>query len=142
MTQSLTSGEVRNENLFGPCAFLLELRSRRDDGLGGRRRRARGLRGCRGETCAGACAGRYRQEVGIQARPNGSVATVDELSDYDAIIFGTPTRYGNMTAHMKNFFDQTGGLWFEDKPVGKVGSRLYLNRYPGRDGWQATAERE
>lgn len=45
-----------------------------------------------------------------------------ELADYDAIIIGTPTRYGNMAAQMKNFFDQTGGLWFEDKLVGKVGS--------------------
>lgn len=50
------------------------------------------------------------------------IATVDELPDYDAIIIGTPTRYGNMTAQMKNFLDQTGGLWFEDKLVGKIGS--------------------
>ena len=54
-----------------------------------------------------------------QAAP---VATVDELVDYDAIIFGTPTRYGKMTAQMKNFLDQTGGLWMEDKLVGKVAS--------------------
>jgi len=54
-----------------------------------------------------------------QAAP---VATVGELVDYDAIIFGTPTRYGNMTAQMKNFLDQTGGLWAQDKLVGKVGS--------------------
>ncbi len=54
-----------------------------------------------------------------QAAP---VATVDELADYDAIIFGTPTRYGNMTAQMKNFLDQTGGLWMGDKLVGKVAS--------------------
>jgi NAD(P)H dehydrogenase (quinone) len=50
------------------------------------------------------------------------VATVEELADYDAIIFGTPTRFGNMTAQMKNFLDQTGGLWAEGKLVGKVGS--------------------
>lgn len=50
------------------------------------------------------------------------VATVAELADYDAIIIGTPTRYGNMASQMKNFLDQTGGLWFEDKLVGKVGS--------------------
>lgn len=54
-----------------------------------------------------------------QAAP---VATVAELPDYDAIIVGTPTRFGNMAAQMKNFLDQTGGLWFEDKLVGKVGS--------------------
>jgi NAD(P)H dehydrogenase (quinone) len=54
-----------------------------------------------------------------QAAP---VATVNELADYDAIIFGTPTRFGNMTAQMKNFLDQAGGLWMQGKLVGKVGS--------------------
>ena len=51
-----------------------------------------------------------------------SVATVEELPEYDAIIFGTPTRFGNMTAQMKNFLDQTGALWAQGKLVGKVGS--------------------
>jgi NAD(P)H dehydrogenase (quinone) len=50
------------------------------------------------------------------------VATVDELVNYDAIIIGTPTRFGNMAAQMKNFLDQTGGLWFAGKLIGKVGS--------------------
>ena len=50
------------------------------------------------------------------------VASVDELPAYDAIIFGTPTRFGNMTAQMKNFLDQTGALWAGGKLVGKVGS--------------------
>jgi len=54
-----------------------------------------------------------------QAAP---VATVDELADYDAIILGVPTRFGNMAAQMKNFLDQTGALWFQGKLVGKVGS--------------------
>lgn len=54
-----------------------------------------------------------------QAAP---VATVDELAEYDAIVFGTPTRFGNMAAQMKNFLDQTGGLWAQGKLVGKVGS--------------------
>jgi NAD(P)H dehydrogenase (quinone) len=54
-----------------------------------------------------------------QAAP---VATVDELPTYDAIIVGTPTRFGNMTAQMKNFLDQTGALWAGGKLVGKVGS--------------------
>jgi NAD(P)H dehydrogenase (quinone) len=54
-----------------------------------------------------------------QAAP---VATVDELADYDAIIFGTPTRYGNMAGQMKTFIDQTGGLWMKGALVGKVGS--------------------
>ncbi len=50
------------------------------------------------------------------------VATVDDLSDADALIFGTPTRFGNMTAQMRNFLDQTGGLWMAGALVGKVGS--------------------
>lgn len=54
-----------------------------------------------------------------QAAP---VADPKELSDYDAIIFGTPTRFGNMAAQMRNFLDQTGGLWVEGALVGKVGS--------------------
>jgi NAD(P)H dehydrogenase (quinone) len=54
-----------------------------------------------------------------QAAP---IATPDELANYDAIIFGTPTRFGNMAAQMRNFLDQTGGLWFANALVGKVGS--------------------
>ena len=50
------------------------------------------------------------------------IATVDELADYDAIIIGVPTRFGSMPAQMKNFLDQTGGLWFQGKLIGKVGS--------------------
>jgi NAD(P)H dehydrogenase (quinone) len=54
-----------------------------------------------------------------QAAP---IATVEELPDYDAIIIGVPTRFGNMAAQMKNFLDQTGPLWFGGKLVGKIGS--------------------
>ncbi|EFH13448.1 NAD(P)H:quinone oxidoreductase [Teichococcus cervicalis] len=50
------------------------------------------------------------------------VATVAELAEYDAIIFGTPTRFGRMASQMAAFLDQAGGLWFQDKLVGKVGS--------------------
>jgi NAD(P)H dehydrogenase (quinone) len=50
------------------------------------------------------------------------IATVAELPEYDAIIFGTGTRFGNMTAQMKNFLDQAGGLWASGALVGKVGS--------------------
>ena len=59
---------------------------------------------------------------GIKLDQAAPVATPDELADYDAIIFGTPTRFGNMAAQMRNFLDQTGGLWFQNKLVGKVGS--------------------
>ncbi len=50
------------------------------------------------------------------------IAKPDELADYDAIIVGTPTRFGNMAAQMRNFLDQTGGLWMKGALVGKVGS--------------------
>ncbi len=56
-----------------------------------------------------------------QAAP---IADPNELADYDAIIFGTPTRYGMMAAQMKNFLDQTGGLWMKGALVGKVGSTM------------------
>jgi NAD(P)H dehydrogenase (quinone) len=50
------------------------------------------------------------------------VATPDVLGEADAIIFGTPTRFGNMTGQMRNFLDQTGGLWAKGALIGKVGS--------------------
>jgi NAD(P)H dehydrogenase (quinone) len=54
-----------------------------------------------------------------QAAP---VASPKELGDYDGIIFGTPTRFGNMAAQMRNFLDQTGSLWVKGAMVGKVAS--------------------
>lgn len=59
---------------------------------------------------------------GFKLDQNAPIATVDELADYDAIIIGAPTRYGGMPAQMKNFLDQTGGLWMKGKLIGKVGS--------------------
>lgn len=50
------------------------------------------------------------------------IATVDDLANVDAIIFGTPTRFGNMVGQMRQFLDATGGLWAQGKLVGKVGS--------------------
>ena len=50
------------------------------------------------------------------------IAKIEELPDYDAIIFGTPTRFGNMAAQMRNFLDQTGPLWAKGALIGKVGS--------------------
>jgi NAD(P)H dehydrogenase (quinone) len=50
------------------------------------------------------------------------VMRVDQLPEADALIFGTPTRFGNMAAQMRNFLDQTGGLWVKGALVGKVGS--------------------
>ncbi|HWJ71969.1 MAG TPA: NAD(P)H:quinone oxidoreductase type IV [Kaistia sp.] len=54
-----------------------------------------------------------------QAAP---IATPAELENYDAIIVGSGTRYGTVTSQMRNFWDQTGGLWAQGKLVGKVGS--------------------
>jgi NAD(P)H dehydrogenase (quinone) len=62
------------------------------------------------------------QKSGIKLNQEAPVATVEELANYDAIIFGTPTRFGMMAAQMRNFLDQTGGLWFAKALVGKVGS--------------------
>ena len=52
------------------------------------------------------------------------VAKVDDLANYDAIIVGTPTRFGRMPAQMANFLDQTGGLWVKGALVGKVGAAM------------------
>ena len=62
------------------------------------------------------------RKAGAKLDQAAPIATVDELSNYDAIIFGTPTRFGNMCAQMRNFLDQTGGLWLKGKLIGKVGS--------------------
>lgn len=59
---------------------------------------------------------------GMKVDQQAPIATPDELADYDAIIFGTPTRFGNMASQMRNFLDQTGALWFSKALVGKVGS--------------------
>ena len=50
------------------------------------------------------------------------VAKPEELKDYDAVIWATPTRFGSIPAQVKTFLDATGGLWFTDALVGKVGS--------------------
>lgn len=56
-------------------------------------------------------------------RPDDTpIASVGELGDYDAIIFGTPTRFGNMASQMKNFLDRCGGLWARNALIGRVGS--------------------
>ncbi|MER2510877.1 MAG: NAD(P)H:quinone oxidoreductase [Nitrosomonas ureae] len=62
------------------------------------------------------------RRVGAKLDQAAPIATVDELPDYDAIIFGTPTRFGNMCAQMRNFLDQTGRLWLSGGLIGKVGS--------------------
>ena len=61
-------------------------------------------------------------QIGVKVDQQAPVANVDELADYDAIIFGTPTRFGNMAGQMRTFLDQTGGLWVKGALVGKIGS--------------------
>lgn len=62
------------------------------------------------------------KRVGGKLEQVAPVAIADELADYDAIIFGTPTRFGNMSGQMRTFLDQTGGLWAKGALIGKVGS--------------------
>lgn len=62
------------------------------------------------------------RKSGAKTDQEAPVATVDELPQYDAIIFGTPTRFGNMCAQMRNFLDQTGAHWMNGALIGKVGS--------------------
>ncbi|WP_404380755.1 NAD(P)H:quinone oxidoreductase [Caenispirillum salinarum] len=63
-----------------------------------------------------------QEKFNVKTDQAAPLATPQELADYDAIIFGTPTRFGNMAAQMRNFLDQTGGLWAEGKLIGKVAS--------------------
>jgi NAD(P)H dehydrogenase (quinone) len=60
--------------------------------------------------------------IGVKLDQSAPLASPKELDQYDAIIVGTPTRFGNMTAQMRNFWDQTGSLWVKGALIGKVGS--------------------
>jgi len=60
--------------------------------------------------------------AGFRVDQAAPVANPAELENYDAVVFGTPTRFGNMAAQMRNFLDQTGPLWTRGALVGKVGS--------------------
>jgi NAD(P)H dehydrogenase (quinone) len=62
------------------------------------------------------------RKAGAKVDQVAPIAAVDELPTYDAILFGTPTRFGNMCAQMRNFLDQTGQLWLKGLLIGKVGS--------------------
>jgi NAD(P)H dehydrogenase (quinone) len=62
------------------------------------------------------------RKAGAKLDQPAPIASPKELPDYDAILFGTPTRFGNMAAQMRNFLDQTGSLWVKGALVGKVGS--------------------
>jgi NAD(P)H dehydrogenase (quinone) len=65
------------------------------------------------------------------------VCTVDELAEADAIIFGTPTRFGNMCGQMRQFLDATGSLWADGSLVGKVGS-VFVSSATQHGGQEST----
>ncbi len=58
----------------------------------------------------------------LKAQEKVGICTVEDLAAADAVIFGTPTRFGNMCGQMRQFLDSTGGLWMKGAMVGKVGS--------------------
>ena len=60
--------------------------------------------------------------AGMKVEQPAPLAEPGELAEYDAIIFGTPTRFGNMSSQMRNFLDQTGTLWAQGALIGKIGS--------------------
>src|SRR5215469_8957093 len=62
------------------------------------------------------------RKSGFKLDQKAPVAKIDDLAAYDAVIFGTPTRFGNMAGQMKSFLDQAGSLWLKGSLVGKVGS--------------------
>ena len=77
------------------------------------------------------------RRAGYKLEQAAPVATVEELPGYDAIIIGTPTRFGTMAGQMKNFLDQAGGLWARDALVGKVGS-VFTSTGSQHGGQEAT----
>jgi NAD(P)H dehydrogenase (quinone) len=76
-------------------------------------------------------------KAGMKVEQAAPIAEPGELADYDAIIFGTPTRFGNMSAQMRNFLDQTGGLWYNRALVGKLGS-VFTSTASQHGGQEAT----
>lgn len=62
------------------------------------------------------------RQAGAKLDQAAPLATPQELADYDAILFGSPTRFGNMAGQMRTFLDQTGGLWAKGALIGKIGS--------------------
>lgn len=62
------------------------------------------------------------QAAGMKVEQPAQFARPEDLASHDAIIFGTPTRFGNMSAQMRNFLDQTGSLWVQGLLIGKIGS--------------------
>ncbi|WP_086821602.1 NAD(P)H:quinone oxidoreductase [Allokutzneria sp. NRRL B-24872] len=78
------------------------------------------------------------EAMGGKADQRAPVAEPGELADYDAVIFGTGTRFGNMTGQMRTFLDQTGQLWANGALVGKVGS-VFVASATQHGGQESTA---
>src|ERR1700693_4064911 len=64
----------------------------------------------------------FMRDAGMKVDQAAPFADPQELANYDGVIFGTPTRFGNMSSQMRNFLDQTGPLWVSGTLIGKVGS--------------------
>jgi NAD(P)H dehydrogenase (quinone) len=77
------------------------------------------------------------RKAGAKLDQAAPIAVIDELAGYDAIIFGTPTRFGNMCAQMRNFLDQTGGLWVKGGLIGKIGS-VFISTATQHGGQETT----
>jgi NAD(P)H dehydrogenase (quinone) len=77
------------------------------------------------------------RQAGVKLDQAAPLAKPEELADYDAVIFGTPTRYGNMASQMRNFLDQTGALWASGALIGKVGS-VFASSAVQHGGQEAT----
>lgn len=76
-------------------------------------------------------------KASVQALAEIPIATLEELASADAILFGTPTRFGNMTAQMRSFLDATGGLWAKGALIGKVGS-VFVSSATQHGGQEST----
>jgi NAD(P)H dehydrogenase (quinone) len=77
--------------------------------------------------------------MGAKLDQPAPVAATGELAEYDAIIFGTPTRFGNMCAQMRSFLDHTGKLWMEGALIGKVAS-VFTSSDTQHGGQETTSE--
>jgi len=77
------------------------------------------------------------RKAGGKADQAAPVAQPGELANYDAILFGTGTRFGNMSGQMRTFLDQTGGLWASGALVGKVGS-VFVSSATQHGGQEST----
>ena len=79
------------------------------------------------------------KKAGVKLDQDAPIASPEELVNYDAIIFGTPTRFGNMASQMRNFLDQTGPLWAQGKLIGKIGSVFVSTATGGGNETTATS---